>query len=231
MQASRTVLPVLLVVMLGTLTVCAPAPVHAATTATASPVMPAAHPPLRVLFVGASVTEGWFASTPSRAYPAVVVHGLTAGRHRVRKRVMAVPGATAETAATWALDVPSDLVVVQLATNDYVRATPVAVFSASYAEVLRRIRAASPHADLVCLGGWDDPSVPNRIGVTAREYDAVAWSACESQGGDYVDLSPMFMDPRNHGPVGRSTYAGPGDLFHPNDRGHEALAAAVLGSL
>ncbi len=242
MHALRTVLPAVLAVLLGTAAACAPvaattpapqAKQAAAARQTSARVATARADPaaLRVQFVGASVTEGWFASSPSHAYPALVVHGLTIGRRRVVKRVVALPGATAESAGTWGLDSPSDLTVVQLATNDYVRSTPVDVFAASYAAVLRRLRAASPHGDIVCLGGWDDPAAVNHLDLTAREYDDIARSACAAEDGRYIDLSAIYLDGRNHGPDGRPTFRGPGDLFHPNDRGHQELASAVLASL
>jgi lysophospholipase L1-like esterase len=185
--------------------------------------------PRRIEFVGASVTEGWFASSRDRAYPALVVSGLAGGR-RVQVRTLARPGATAENAAEWDLSVPSDFVVVQIATNDFVRDVPVDVYAASYAEVLDTLRAASPRADLVCLGAWLDPSSVNRLGVAAIDYDVAARADCLAEGGRYVDLSAAYLDVRNHGPAGRPTYLGPGDLFHPNDRGHAELASLVLAS-
>jgi lysophospholipase L1-like esterase len=126
--------------------------------------------------------------------------------------------------------VPSDLVVVQLATNDFNHDVPLPVFRATYNDVLRRVRQASPRAQLLCLGGWDDPGSVNGIGVSAADYDGAAWSSCTIEGGRYVDLSGIYLDARNHGPVGRPTFLGPGDHFHPNDRGHDELAARVLAS-
>jgi acyl-CoA thioesterase-1 len=183
----------------------------------------------RVLFVGASVTQGWFASSRDRAYPALVAKGLAGGRH-VRARTFARPGATAEEAADWKLAVPSDVVVVQIATNDFARDVPVDVFAASYAELLHQVRGASPKADLVCLGAWLDPSSANRLGAMAVDYDVAVRAACGVEGGQYVDLSAAYLDVRNHGPAGRPTDEGPGDLFHPNDRGHAEVASLVLAA-
>jgi hypothetical protein len=104
------------------------------------------------------------------------------------------------------------------------------VFAASYAELLHQVRAASPKADLVCLGAWLDPSSVNRLGVVAVDYDVAVRTACGAEGGHYVDLSAAYLDVRNHGPAGRPTYQGPGDLFHPNDRGHAEVASLVLAA-
>jgi acyl-CoA thioesterase I len=183
--------------------------------------------PLRLVFVGASVTDGWYASTRDRTYAALVARGLSDGR-AVRVRMLARAGITAEEAAHWNLAVPADVVVVQIATNDFVRDVPVDAYSAAYAELLDRLRTASPRAQLLCLGAWSDPASKNRIGVEALSYDAATRTQCDAAGGRYVDLSGVYLDPRNHGPAGRPTYLGPGDLFHPNDRGHAELAALIL---
>jgi lysophospholipase L1-like esterase len=185
--------------------------------------------PLRVLFLGASVTEGWFASARNRTYPEIVADRLGATGRRVHLSILSRPGVTAGGADAWDLAIPSDVVIVQLATNDFMQSVPALVYSAYYGDLLHRLRRASPTAELVCLGGWDDPSAANRLGVLAVDYDVEARTACGAEGGRYVDLSATFLDARNHGPEGRVTFHGPGDVFHPNDRGHEEVATLILG--
>ena len=186
-------------------------------------------PPRRILFVGASLTEGWYASTRDRTYTALVASGLAQGR-RVRVRTLSHPGAAAEDVARWDLGITSDYVVLQVATNDFVRNVPVDVYAAWYTDILDQLHAASPKADLVCLGAWLDPASTNRLGVAVVDYDVATRTACGEEGGRYVDLSSTYLDPLNHGPEGRQTYQGPGDLYHPNDRGHAQIADLVLAS-
>lgn len=186
--------------------------------------------PMRVLFVGASVTRGLGASTPEHAYPEVVASRLEADGRTVHPLVMAQSGILVAVADSWDLAVPADLVVVQLATNDFGHSEPLTAFSATYNDIVRRVREASPHAQLLCMGGWNDPGSVNRLGLTAADYDAAAWAACTAENGRYLDLSEIYRDARNHGPIGRPTAHGPGDEFHPNDRGHLALAALVLAT-
>jgi len=185
-------------------------------------------PTLRLMFVGASVTEGWFASSRSRTYTALVTRSLQASGRRVRVRLLAHPGATAEDAGRWDLAVASDVVVVQIATNDWVTGVPLATFDTAYAEVLHRLRLTSATAELICFGAWEDPSSVNKIGVSALSYDQGVRSACDAEDGRSIDLSGVYMDPLDHGPEGRVTFHGPGDLFHPNDRGHQELASLIL---
>lgn len=185
-------------------------------------------PTLRLMFVGASVTEGWFASARNRAYPALVTRSLQASGRRVRVRLLAHPGATAADADHWDLAIASDVVVVQIATNDWVTGVPLATFDTEYADMLRRLRLTSATADLICFGAWEDPSSVNKIGVAALSYDQAVRSACDAEDGRYIDLSGVYMDPLDHGPEGRVTFHGPGDVFHPNDRGHQELASLIL---
>jgi acyl-CoA thioesterase-1 len=185
--------------------------------------------PLRVLFVGASVTEGWFASTKEHTYTELVVKGLSGGR-RVRVTVLARPGITAEGVAQWDLNIPADVVVVQIATNDFGRDLPVDEYSAAYAMMLDRLRAASPKADLICMGAWSDPAQKNHLGVEVADYDLAAQTQCEADGGHYVDISAAYLNAANHGPPGRETFIGKSDVFHPNDAGHAELARLVLAA-
>lgn len=183
---------------------------------------------VRLLVIGASLSAGYYASTPEHAYPELLAERLESQGWRVRLHVLARKGTTVRLADMWNLATPSDIVVVQLATNDYTRSIPLKRFVKGYSYVLRHVRAASPSAQLVCLGGWGDPRRVNRIGIAEARYNAAAAAACAGARGQFVDLSSVYLDPKDHGPVGRVTFLGHGDRFHPNDRGHELVAAAVL---
>jgi acyl-CoA thioesterase-1 len=191
----------------------------------------AATPSLRLLFIGASVTAGYDAADASHAYPNLVARHLRAAGSKVILHIVARPGATASVADAWNLDIPSDVVVVHLVTNDFVRNTPLSTYQASYGDVIARVRKVSPAARLVCLGGWDNPTSLNRAGIAAERYDEVARSVCAGEGGKYVDLSALYLDTADRGPPGGVTTAGLRDSFHPNNRGHEQLAAAVVKAL
>jgi acyl-CoA thioesterase I len=188
-------------------------------------------PTVRLLFVGASVTAGYGALDPAHAYPDVVAGHLRAGGWNTVVHIVAHPGATAGEAETWPVKVRSDAVVVHLVTNDFARGTRLADYQAEYSDVISRVRESSPRAKLVCLGGWDAPSAVNAAGIAAARYNDVARAVCSNAGGDYVDISGLYLQSDDHGPVGTLTAVGVRDAFHPNDLGHRKLAAAVLRAL
>lgn len=192
---------------------------------------PAGRPALRLLFVGASITAGDYANSPAQAYPALVAARLHAEGYAVHLRVVAHPGATAEMARHWNLEVPSDVLVVHLVTNDFARNSRLSTYRTAYRQVLAELRHSSARARLVCLGGWDNPRAVNRTGVSAGRYDQVAQAACKAAGGRYLDISGVYLQRADRGPAGMVTTMGVRDGFHPNDRGHQRLAAAVLGAL
>lgn len=222
-----------LVVLLLTLTACGsePAPAVHGPAPAVHPPPPPQGPELRLLFIGASMTAGYYASNQDHAYPELVAHELESQGWRVHLHVLARGGTTVRLADRWDLDAPSDVAVVQLATNDYGRSIPLTKFEKGYALVLDRVRDTSPNTQLLCLGGWDDPRRMNRLGVAAAQYDAAAAAACTAARGQYVGLSALYLDSRDHGPRGRDTFLGRADRFHPNDRGHELIADAVLHGL
>jgi acyl-CoA thioesterase I len=191
---------------------------------------PTSTPPVRVLFVGASVTAGKYASSASASYVDLVMQSLDTQRW-VSVTRLATSGATTKGALLWNVGVPNDIAVVQMGTNDYVNNVPLEEFGREYGQLLGRIRTRAPGTTLLCVSTWADPTLPNRAGISGSQYDQVMKRVCAAKAGHYVDISGVYMDPANHGPEGRPTFLGPGDLFHPNDRGHSAIAFAVLTAL
>lgn len=185
----------------------------------------------RALFVGASVTRGYYSTAVDYAYPAELDRLLRAGGRPVWATVVAHPGARVAEAAAWPLAGGQDIVVVHLVTNDFRRSTPLGAYRASYDRLLGRLRRGSPRAHLLCLGDWGPPVALNEIGVPAVDYDAVIDAACEDRGGVFVPLSQLYADLWNRGPAGRPTALGPSDAFHPNDAGQLAIARTALAGL
>lgn len=183
---------------------------------------------LHLLFVGDSVTAGYFASTQRLAYPHLVAQALENQGRWVNISTEARPGATVVDAQQWPVGVSSDIVVVELGTNDHGTSVPLDEFKNVYEHLLRRVRAGSARGQLVCLGGWGNAGQLNQRGLRIQDYDLVEQRACEGEGGRFASIGAAYDDAANHGPDNRPTFLGSADWFHPNDRGHQELANMVL---
>lgn len=202
---------------LGVSTGVHPTPVPPTPTPRPSPT-PTPTPPTyaTMLSIGDSLAGGYYASTWSHAYAAIVAaslpsHLLTPPVYYGHSAVDAL-GAMRQYPPP-----PADLAIIELGTNDQ---EDPSTFAQDLAAVLALLKQANPRITLVCLGPWR-PS-------TDAAYDAIVQQQCVRAGGHFVDLFPLFGVASYHGPNGRPTWLGPGDWFHPNDAGHAAIAHAIL---
>jgi lysophospholipase L1-like esterase len=176
---------------------------------------------VRVLYIGDSLTGGYYASDYAHSFPALV----TAALHAIDLHPSIYYGHTAaNTIAAMNQGPPPavDLAVIELGINDNDDGN-LTLFRQNYADVLERLKRANPAVLLVCLGIWQE--------ATAQPFNDAVRELCQAAGGRYHDLAPLYSVEAYHGPLGRPTWVGPGDWFHPNDAGHAAIAAAVLQTL
>jgi len=196
----------------------------------------AAMPQPRLLFVGDSLTAGYFASKPAHAFRQLV----TAHEHAQAESLQVRYGIRAD--AVWQqiqhVAIPqASAIIVELGTNDFTGASlnpsvhgaePQATFNTDYADLVHTLHAADPHAQVICLSVWESPDTWDGHAY-AKNYNQAIENACRDNGGVYVDISQFFVADR--GPAGRPTSLGPGDNFHPNDAGHAAIAKAIEAAL
>ncbi|MGO3234800.1 MAG: SGNH/GDSL hydrolase family protein [Microbacterium sp.] len=172
-----------------------------------------------VLVAGDSLSGGFDATTRDQGFVALVMDELAPAKlhraERAHQTLSTVSGIT---------DVPEgvDIAVIELGTNDVGVETPDAEFRETYESLLGRITAASPEVQLVCVGTWTG------WGWT---QDQIIQDSCRDAGGSYVHLRDVFEDPSTRGPAGEDTHRGPSDDFHPNNTGHERIAARILDAL
>lgn len=188
---------------------------------------------LRVAFVGASVTRGWYVTSLEDAYPAVTARLLSRSRDRaVDWSVVAQPGAPVATVLTWELPRDQDIVVLHVVSDDFLYGTPPAEYQARYHALLRELLAVSPRAHLVCLGDWGKVGAVNRLGTPAFTYDSIVHQECAAVSGTYVPLNQDYDVPVARGPRDHPSVFGParGD-FHPNDAGDRLIAESVMQGL
>lgn len=178
---------------------------------------------INALFIGGSLAEGFYASTESATFSALVAAGLgtsvTVGRGEVKDSTLA--GATAQAV----IPPTTGLVVIELGSTDvYEETVSLTEFAAQYRALVDKVRERSPAAALVCLGIWGRTAV-------AEEYDEFISRPCLEAGGVFVPLADIYDDAAMKGPAGVEVFLGTSDNFHPNDDGHGAIARRILDNL
>lgn len=192
---------------------------------TAAPVDRPTDRPLRVLFIGDSLTWGSFASNEDLTYRAQIVSRLSAGGP-VEPVLVGGPGERADEAAEGLTEVsgPIDVAFVQVGANDSVAITPEE-FRVDYHTLLDGVRELAPDAGLICAGVWNGPKL-------AAGMDRELRPVCAAHDGLMVPLSKLYVDETLRGPEGSPLPSGGvRDQFHPNDAGHTAVAEAMLAAL
>jgi acyl-CoA thioesterase I len=178
--------------------------------------------PVRVLFIGDSVTGGDYASTEAHSFRRVVESRLERTSPVDEERPLRNPGCT-PTYTRCFLSIPTDadVAIVELGTND-VGTTPVDRFAQDYARLVREIRQANPKLPLVCLSPWD----PSHA-VNIEDYEGVVRSDC-TRPSVYVDITGIYDEPDSHAPKGTPSWNGAADGYHPGNLGHRRIAEAIL---
>lgn len=178
---------------------------------------------LRVTYIGDSLDAGLYATERRLGFHPLMVEAWRAGGP-VSDTPLNSLGGTAERALGNS-DLPTgqQLVIVELGTNDVTR-TEHQVFRRDYEQLIDRLRAASPDADLLCVGPW-------RPREAARRFEVIIKDLCEGRGGVFRSISDLAENPDLKGPEGEMTDFGPSDSFHPNDLGHRAIADRLLGAV
>lgn len=179
--------------------------------------------PLRVLVAGDSLSQGRFATAANEAYVPRLREALSAGG----EVVLDVIGNSGKTSAEVTPDIPKapyDLVILELGTNDAMKEDVAQKFHENYRALVTAVRDASPNAALMCAGSW-------QTDYRASAVDPQIYKQCTDQGGKFVRLNSLFNNSENRGPDKAQGVYGVGDNFHPNSKGHEAIAALLLSEL
>ncbi|MDP9936307.1 lysophospholipase L1-like esterase [Paenarthrobacter nicotinovorans] len=179
--------------------------------------------PLSVLFAGDSITVGRDASSEEASFRGLVAAKLLAGGPVNSKRIGDSGKTVAEVFPEMeATATASDMVIVELGTNDVYKNTQIQ-FAEDYPAFLASARKSSPNAALICVGVWQ--SSPS-----ATSMNAVIESECAAKGGRFVSISTLHANPAMRSSPGVPHFAGgKTDGAHPNDLGHSEIATEILG--
>jgi hypothetical protein len=189
--------------------------------------------PLRIVYVGGSLTQGWYVTSPADSYPAIASRTIAQLRdRRVEWQVVARPGAGVAAIRTWQFPSNQDLVVVDGVTNDFLSGTPLPRFERDYLALLWELRADSPRGAFVCLGGWEQQGNTNQAHILGDAYDEVVQRACAEFHGLYVPLAQDFVAPGTHASRGDPSIVGPArDTLYPNDYGNQLISLSLVAGL
>ncbi len=116
-----------------------------------------------------------------------------------------------------------DLLVIEAGTNDVRWSTPLSDFQRDYSGLIDAF-AGFPAVDLVqrqivCVSVWPSPGFDDPTVIA--NYDAIIQSVCQSVGGHYVDITPLYQQ-MDH----ITSFASDGN-WHPNDAGAQMIATAI----
>lgn len=185
-----------------------------------------------VLILGTSTTEGMGASPIEKRYATLVTNELQGATVTTFGR----GGTTLADPATpnWLnYSVPSgyNVVVLQFGFNEWNRGTPATTFKPWAVDFMTRVRAANPGVRLVWLSPWIGQYLTPAPDVRAhgwQEYGMAIESALRTVGGNtaHVDL-----DPTGSRRLAAPYSLGAADGLHYNNRGHRAIADALLATL
>lgn len=178
--------------------------------------------PLRVLFVGTSLTAG-LGLDPDSAYPAVIQRLADSARVPITVVNAGVSGETSAGALRridWVLREPVDVLVLETGANDGLRALRVDSTRANLDAILTRARAAHPGARLVVV----QMEAPPNLGA---EYTGrFRGMFPEVARGAGATLTPFLLDS-----VAGVAALNQGDGVHPNEAGARKVARTVWTAL
>jgi lysophospholipase L1-like esterase len=189
------------------------------------------------VIVGDSLSVGEFASARHLTCTALVLEwAVTALGGSPSSQVVALSGGRAADLLRRRPPAARRLAIVQVGTNDWLgyrrsgpwEPTPLGEFRTTYARLLGRVAGLAGPV-LLCLGVWAPPGADADAALSRSDlYDEAIRGVCAAAGGCFISLADIANDPVTHGPSGRRTPFGISDAGHPNDCGHDHLAAATI---
>lgn len=179
--------------------------------------------PFRVAFIGDSLDAGLYATDRRRGFHPLMVDVWRSGGTVVDTPLNSLGGTAEKALRNNELPGGQHLIVVELGTNDVMR-TDHSTFRRDYEQLVDRLVAASPGAGLLCVGPW-------RPREAARRFEIIIKDTCEVRGGAFRSISDLAENEDLRGPEDEPTEFGRSDAFHPNDRGHRAIAERLIGAV
>ncbi len=178
--------------------------------------------PLRVVFLGDSITAG-YGLDREQAYPALLQQRADEAGLRIE---MVNAGVSGDTTAgglrrlDWVLGRGADVLVIALGGNDGLRGLQPEQTQANLLATIEQAREKLPDVRIILAG----MQMPANLGARYVEQFAAVFPAVAEQAE--VDLLPFLLDG-----VGGVAELNQDDQIHPNAAGQEAIADLIWRTL
>lgn len=185
---------------------------------------------LRVAYVGGSITEGAFSSTPETSYAGRLTAWLKTRYRQVEARNIGV-GGTGSDFGAYRVDhdlagFAPDLAVIEYTVNDAGRSR--ADIFASVDAIIHKLRRKNPRVKVVYASVSDTVEEQDRRAGRVPKHVQDSRSVAAFEGIPFIDLSPALWAKILSG-TPASTYMA--DAVHPNDAGHQLYFEALRDAL
>jgi acyl-CoA thioesterase I len=147
--------------------------------------------PVRVLFIGTSLTAGFGLPDPAEAWPGQLGRIADSLGYKIAVQNAGLSGETSAGAlrrTDWLLRDSADVVVIETGANDGLRGTSVGELQDNLAGIVKKVRAARPTAQIV-LVQMEAP--PNLGGSYASGFHSAFPAVAKSTG---AMLMPFLLD-------------------------------------
>lgn len=176
-----------------------------------------------VMFLGTSLTDGYGLERED-AYPAVIQQKIDSAGLRWEVVNSGLSGeksaAALQRVRTWLLRQPFDVLVVETGANDMLTGADVDTMRANIQGIIDTVRAARPQARIVLAGMLAAPNLGERY---VREFnETFPELARENQ----LTFIPFLLEG-----VAAQPDLNLADGIHPNEQGHQRVAATVWKTL
>ncbi len=175
--------------------------------------------PVRMLFIGTSLTAGLGLPDPVEAWPGQVAVIADSLGYKVRVQNAGLSGETSAGAlrrADWLLKDSADVVVIETGANDGLRGLSIDDLRRNLTGIVTKVRKAHPAAEIVVV---QMQAPPNMGGDYARGFGAVFPEVAQAAG---ATLTPFLLD----GVAGIASL-NQGDGIHPTREGAAKAARNV----
>jgi acyl-CoA thioesterase I len=147
--------------------------------------------PIRVLFIGTSLTAGLGLPDPVEAWPGQIGHIADSLGYKVRVQNAGLSGETSAGAlrrTDWLLKDTAEVVIIETGANDGLRATSVPQLEANLTGIIRKVQAKLPKAQVVVVQMEAPPNLGQEYAGAFRQ---VFPSAAKATG---ASLTPFLLD-------------------------------------